>query len=244
MPQLSKTGKALLTVNQFGFYVTETETNWILEGFDKLCQEKPTGLFLDIGTAWGSTSKRVAERGARVIANDLALAHLLYCVDKLSNDEKQRVWLNLEPFPDLDIPAGSLDGILIHRILHFLNGEDIERGLANAFKWLKPGGKIFIVVMCPDHVALRDKYKPTFLAKKTQGDPWPGMWMDVATYLPEQAYALPKYLHVMDEEILYRALKTAGFAVEKSGYVAFTKIGVETNRDGRETVGIIGIKPH
>jgi SAM-dependent methyltransferase len=242
-PQLSRTGKALLSTNRFGFYIIGFETNWTLETFYEFCKEHNNGTILDIGVGCGGSSKNALSYGPYVIANDLSLLHLAYFIDSLSEEQKKHCWLNLERFPDINIKDNSLDGILIHRIIHFLSGDEIMRGFKNAYRWLNPGGKIFIVCMGPEHILLRHEFLPHFNQEKKKGNPWPGMWLDVRHFLPQQHYALPDQMHILDEEILAWALKDSGFIIEKSGYIALKKVGIEENRDGREAVGVIAVKP-
>lgn len=126
---------------------------------------------------------------------------------------------------------------MLHRVLHFFSGEDIDKILSNCYQWLKPNGKIYIVMMSNEHVAFRDKIKYDNSKK------WPGdNLVVVEKHLPEQAYALPKTLHVVSIETLRNNLKEQGFEIEKVDYVSLKQVGTEKNRDGKEAVGIIGIK--
>ena len=68
---------------------------------------------------------------------------------------------------------------------------------------------------------------------------WPGEHLEIAKALPAQAYALPKELYVMDAEVLTKALENHGYKVEKSDFISMKKFGTETNRDGREALGVI-----
>ena len=98
------------------------------------------------------------------------------------------------------------------------------------------------MVMSSEHVGYCQKILPAFEERKKNGDPWPGMYLDVPKYLPTQAYNLPSQLHIMDQEVLRNALERHGYEIERIGYVSMHGFGTETARDGKEAIGIIGIK--
>jgi ubiquinone/menaquinone biosynthesis C-methylase UbiE len=126
---------------------------------------------------------------------------------------------------------------MVHRTLPLFKGKDIESILKNSYRWLKAGGRLYIVAMSKDHIAFRDKIK--YKSSKR----WPGEDLVVVKkHLPDQAYALPKRLHVMSIDTLVKELEKLGFQVERVGEVSLKNVGTETNRDGKEAVGLIAIK--
>jgi len=234
-PCLSKTKKAFVTDNKFGFDVIDADSNWVIESF--LNAIKPGMLVLDAGSGYGALTRSALNRGATVISNDISKNQLLYNLRHINAEEKSRLYLNSKDIRQISLESDSLDLIVFHRILHFFNGHEIETILTRAFEWLKPGGKVYIVMLSKDHVGFRDKifYDP---AKK-----WPGEnIVIVKNHLPDQAYALPKKLHVVSPETLENRLKEVGFQIEKVDFVSLKKFGAEANRDGKEAVGIIGLK--
>lgn len=242
-PPLSKTGKTFLTLNKMGFDVLSVSLTWVAEEFLNFCKENPGEFVLDVGTGYSPLSRQALTKGVYVISNDLDIRHLLYSRKKVVNsDECDKLFLNKNPFPHLDIPKNSLTAVILHRVLHFMSGEEIDIGLDKVKQWLKPKGKIFIAVMSSEHIAYREKYLPIFEKRKKEGDIWPGMYLDVPVHLPAQAYALPDKLHVMDQDILKQALERHGFQIERIGYVSMQGYGVEKGRDGKETIGAIAIK--
>ena len=84
----------------------------------------------------------------------------------------------------------------------FLAGDDIDLGLENVRRWLKKGGKIYIIVMSSEHIAFRQQVLPEFEKRKKNGDPWPGMYLDGPKYLPEQASALHDKLKAFFNKLL------------------------------------------
>ncbi|MBY0462494.1 MAG: class I SAM-dependent methyltransferase [Alphaproteobacteria bacterium] len=244
-PMLSKTGKSFITFNKMGFDINSTNLSWVAEEFINFCQEYPGEYVLDVGAGYGFLSRKALSKGVFVISNDIEMQHLLYSRKKVKNpDEILSLFLNTTPFPYLDIPKNFLRAIILHRVLHFLPGKEVDLGLENAMTWLKKGGKVYIMVMSSEHIGYREKVLPEFERRKKKGDPWPGMYLDVEEHLPDQAYSLPKQLHIMDQEILRNALERHGFEIERMGYVSMQGFGTETARDGKEAIGAIAVKKH
>jgi hypothetical protein len=46
----------------------------------------------------------------------------------------------------------------------------------------------------------------------------------------------------VQKDPLRKIVKSHGFEIEKVDYVSLKKVGTEKNRDGKEAVGIIGVK--
>lgn len=242
-PVLSKTGKCFVTLNKMGFDINYTNLSWVAEEFINFCQAHPGEYVLDVGAGYGFLSRYALSKGVFVISNDLEMQHLLYSRKKVKDpDEILRLFLNTTPFPYLDIPENSLRAVILHRVLHFLPGAEIDLGLENAKSWLKEGGKIYIMVMSSEHIAYREQILPDFEKRKKNGDLWPGMYLDVQKHLSNQAYNLPEKLHIMDQDILKNALQRHGFEIERISYVSMQGFGMENARDGKEAIGAIAVK--
>lgn len=169
---------------------------------------------------YGSLSRSALNKGAVVISNDLSENQLFYNLKHITTAQKSRLYLNTQDIRELSLPENALDLIIFHRVLPFLKGNEIDLILKNAFKWIKPNGKIYIVMMSKNHVAFRDKinYNPS---KK-----WPGQDLVVVKeHLPDQAYALPQTLHVVSHATLEQAVKRAGFHIVKIDYVSMKRWG-------------------
>jgi ubiquinone/menaquinone biosynthesis C-methylase UbiE len=234
-PSLSHTKKSFVTENKFGFDVFKSESNWVVEDYIKDITSGMT--VMDVGSGYGALTRLALGKGAVVISNEVSRNQLLYNLKHTTPEERTRLFLNHQDIRKVSLQDNMLDAIAFHRVLHFFKGDEIEAVLVKAHQWLKPNGKIYIVMMSKDHVAFRDKihYDKT---KK-----WPGeALLVVKNHLPEQAYALPETLHVMDIETLENAVKAAGFQILKADYVSMKKVGSEVNRDGKEAIGLIAIK--
>lgn len=247
LPKLSKTKKSMLTVNKYGFDIIHTsaysELNWVVQEYLKSLNPlaKPV---LEIGAGYGALAYLALMKGVNVIYNDMALEHLLlgrkFIKEKVN---LKKLYLNNDRFPHrMNLPSHSISAILMHRVLHFLKPEEVELGIQKAAQWLVPQGCIYIVVMSPTHVAFRDKFLPIYNKKWLEGHAWPGYPLPVKEALPDQAYHLPSWLHVMDARPLKQILAKNHFRIIKEGFVSLNKFGTESNRDGKEAIGLIACK--
>jgi len=246
---LSRTGKSFLTVNKTGFDVlnSESQKNWVLSDYKKFISKDTSKTILDIGSGYGRISHIALDKNKTVIANDIAIEHLLYTrkIARAKELNLNNLYLNNSHFPnDIAIKNDTLDAVVLYRIIHFLSSKEIELGLENIHKWLRKGGQVFIVVLAPQHKEYSNWFLPTYNSRWASGNKWPGEGLDSAKALPLQKYNLPKYLHVMDERPLKHALEKQKFTVVKTGFVDMRRFGSNQRpkRDGRESFGIIAMK--
>lgn len=241
----SHSGKAFKTMNKMGFDVLLDEfvkTNWVLDNFFKTsCKEGK--IVLDIGGGYGNISKSAASLGARVVYNDSDHKHLIFGVSRFDDRSKSNTILNDQPLPDeLRFSDQTFDAIIAHRVLHFFSPEEMELSISKFKKWLKPGGRLYIVVLSPYHVKYRDKFAKQYEDRVRSGVDWPGYPIPSKDAMPDQAYNLPENLHIMDDTPLRRVLEKNGFILEQSDFVSLKHVGIEKNRDGRESYGVIARK--
>lgn len=247
---ISKTGKSYLTVNKTGFDVLETENqdNWVLHAYSKFVTTNIPQTILDVGSGYGALSRMALTHNKVVIANDIATEHLIYTrkIAKSQNLNLRNLYLNNSHFPNtIEIENGTLDAVILYRVIHFLSPQEIDLGLSKIYKWLKNGGQVFIVVLSPHHKGYSDWFLPIYNEKWDAGNKWPGEGLEVSKALPEQEYNLPEYLHVMDDRPLKYALEKHGFTILKSGFVDMSRFNSADNgkkRDGKESFGIIAVK--
>lgn len=247
-PSVSVTGKSLLTVNKMGFDVldhSKSKNNWLLDEFYNYTSKKK-GVTLDIGCGYGNLVISALAAGNVVIANDIAAEHLIEVRRKAMSRKLSldNLYLNSKSFPyQLNLPDASLDVVMIHRVLHFLSPVEIDEGIKKAYRWLKKNGRLFIVVMAPQNKSFADWFLPIYNRKWDQGDKWPGVDLSIERALPDQAYNLPKTLHVMDERPLRHVLEKHGFRVAKIDFIDMRHFGkANEHRDGREAMGVIAVK--
>jgi SAM-dependent methyltransferase len=201
------------------------------------------GLALDIGSAYGASVISALENGATVIANDLDERHLQILVQNTPCQLKQNLTILQGKFPgEVNIQAGSLDGVLSSGVLHYLTGEELELAFQKIFNILKAGGKFFFFTPTPYIGIFRD-YLPIYLERKAQGYPWPGLIKNSWVYAPHRKQHLPKEINLLDEEIIFRLLTKCGFKIEKLEYVNMEEYPVDFQSDGKEYIGVIAQKP-
>lgn len=247
-PKLSSSGKSYLTVNRMGFDVLNTSesiNSWVVTEFLEFIKgtKKP---ILDIGAGYGNISLAALADGTKVVANDIAPEHLLN-IRKFAQNRHlpiEQLYLNINSFPtEMNFSDNSFDAIMLHRVIHFMSPKQIIDGFTKINNWLAPGGKVFIVVMSPQHKQFANWFLPIYEKKWQQGDEWPGVNLLVKKALPEQLYNLPEVLHVMDDRPLRLALGKLGFDIEKSDFISMKHFATKLDeRDGKEAMGIIAIK--
>ena len=198
---------------------------------------------LDIGVAYGVTVLDSLEKGAHVIANEIHKPHLDSLVQNIPDELKSHVTFNLARFPqETEFEENSLGAVLSSRVFNFLTGDEIDMGAAKVFKWLKPGGKFYIIA----ETVYKELFKeliPLMHERVTQNQEWPGELSNVRCHMSKRQEHLPDEIHFLDEAVLKRSLLKAGFSIEKCSLFSKSNIPPDAHFDGKETVGIIGVKP-
>lgn len=198
---------------------------------------------LEIGAAYGIAARAVLKKGAILVANDISAEHLDVLYQSIPHDHRDRLQLSIGSFPDdLNFPRNSFGAILASRVLHFLDGPALERGVKKLFSWLKPGGKFFMTVISPD-CNFFESFRETYEKRKQQQDPWPGYIEDITHYIPVLwSCFFPFQLHTLDEDILKKLFLRHGFQIEKASSFTFP-INKKMGSSGRDFVGLIALKP-
>ena len=238
----SKTGKALVTHNRLGFDTVNASGNWVTDAFIEQC--KVSKKVLDVGAGYGAMTRKALElnKSLEVISNDLSYTQLVYSQQQTPEQNRDRLILNSQKFPQLTVKNGSLDAVIMHRMLHFLSGKEIESSFKALKKWLKPKGRVYVVTISPHHILYRETFTPGYLKREKEGVKWPGEFLDVKIHLSSQAYGNKQDLHPLGPNELERALKENGFRIIKSGFISMKKFGQNEGRDGKEAVGVIAEK--
>ncbi len=229
------------TLNQMGYMFKDlTEYDHDFISFS----EKSHGPVLELGAAFGYTTLKVADKGIPITANDLDPNHLR----ELRNNAtiEQSPYLTLKPgrFPsNLDFPSHTFTAILSSNMFHYLTGDEIEEGILNMYSWLKPGGKAFVITASP-YAFLWQEFIPLFEERHRQGMKWPGYTADLSIFKNNKRFPqIPKFIHFLNIDILSRAFSKLGFIIEKSGYCPRSSWPIDFQLDGRESVGLIAVKP-
>lgn len=238
--------------DEFGFIKTLNNQGFMTNYLDKFSEEftkfapKAPGPSLDIGAAYGVAVIEALKNGASVIANDSDSRHLDIlqetATEVIGHSAQSRLQLAPGIFPnELAFRDGELGAVLACRVFHFFDGPTIEQGVALIYRWLAKGGKFFLVSETP-YVGGVKNFIPTYEDRIRQGARWPGFIEDFQSLDPIRGKDLPKQMHLLDESVLRRTFEAAGFEVIKASKFARPNFPPNLKLDGRESVGIIGIK--
>lgn len=194
---------------------------------------------LDIGCAYGIATQAALQNGARVLACDMDEGHIEILMQETADEMRDRLRTAVGVLPAVDFPDNSFDAILCSRVLHFLLSDEIRESLAKMYRWLNPGGRVFLVADSP-YSGFWFSAAPEYERRKANGEEWPAFLEDVAPLLPDKRLpdGMLPYLNPLDPDILSRECQRAGFVVEKS-----TLFGRDGSAEGRDHAGLIARKP-
>lgn len=233
------------TLNNMGYMVTNPDI-LIKRFIEYMGQTK--GRFLDVGAAFGESSIQALKAGASYgIANDIDEKQLKILENRIDPELKSKIAFMPGNFPDkVTWPKDSdqLDGILMARVLHFFDGPQIERALKISFEKLKEGGKVFILVSAP-YVWQLETLRKAMEEGKKKGEKWPGYTKDVWSFSPFMADLIQKEFHMLDFDILSKAVRDAGFIMEYFEEIPLLEKSLQkvNSLNGIEALAFIGRKP-
>ena len=231
-----------------GLIPTLNKTGWMTEDLDAYSQDfaKYAGKIgadgsesLDIGCAYGIATLSALGKGARVCACDIEPRHIEILDQRVPAESRPRYRSTTGALPDVDFPADSFGAILASRVLHFLDGVQIEQTIAKMHDWLQPGGRVFLVTDTP-YTGPWYIHADTYEQKKAAGDPWPGFCDDYASLLPPgtDPAGHPDFINPLDPDILERVCGATGFNVIRSAFLSAST----PRAKGNEHAGVIAEK--
>ncbi len=239
-------GKDLLPESSIpGLIPTLNNTGWMTESLDEISTEftdfagSSDCESLDMGCAYGVATLVALEKGARMVACDIEPRHLDILSRRIPDEKRDRYRTKIGGLPDIDFDCASFGAVLASRVLHFLNGADVEQTVAKMYDWLQPGGRLFLVADSPYTGPWKD-VAGDYERRKAAGDPWPGFIEDFAQFLPDSvnSEAHPSFINPMDPDILRRVCVGAGFKVIEARFLAG---GTRWSTD-RDHAGVIAEK--
>lgn len=230
-------GTHIPTLNSMG-YMTKILDPYC-EEFISYCRNVKNPI-ADLGVAFGHTTKEILKQGATVYANDIENKHLNYLITQLTEEEKSRLKLFPGKIPDVfNFEENFFSGVLAARCFHFLKGEEIEDITLRIYKSLIKGGKLCVVAETP-YTKHTTSFIPLYEERKIQGSSWPGFIDDFKKFTTRKNTT--DWINLLDPDVLERTLKLCGFKIEKVGFIERPYFPEEVRLDGKESVGIIGIK--
>jgi SAM-dependent methyltransferase len=229
------------TQNQMGYMTTQIDE----VGYAFLLFAQKTDLpVLDIGAAYGHVALEAATRGISIIVNDLDQRHLDQIIERTNDYQRFHITTLLGRFPEeLSFKPNSLGAILICRVLHFFPPEAWIKAIRIIFKWLAPGGKLFMTNESPYFGTMR-KFIPVYLERKRKGYPWPGLMMGMEHFDESRKKDVDSVINLLSVTETVTVLEEAGFHIEDIQYL--NRKGIypsDALYDGRETVGVVAMKP-
>ena len=214
---------------------------------------------IDIGCAYGNIVMDALKVGAKnVTACGVEQTHLdVVCKQVAGTEFETKLTTVCGEFPDgLNFSAEAFDGIHTSHLLNLFTGEELERGLANCYAWLKPDGRLFIVVYSIYSFAFdNEKFKVEYQRRKQSGMKWPGYLENFESYC-RAGYAVPRSetepdkkmlpdnLHVLELNLLVDEMRRQGFTIDYADYIDGKANGAGPSvwLDGREYIAIIATK--
>jgi SAM-dependent methyltransferase len=200
---------------------------------------------LEVGCAYGVSTLPALEAGAHITASDLDPRHL----DILRGKVPRHLLGNLElvagALPHIDFPPAKYGAILCSRVLHFLEGDDIDLSVRKMASWLAPGGRLYLVADTPYGIWRRKI--PEFETGKASGARWPGMMVGLHNYLPSSGAPVkpiekPPFMNTLDPELLARTCREAGLTVTDAAFISRDDFKGLGRMDGRENAGVIAVR--
>lgn len=231
------------------FIPTLNNTGVMSTYLDEYCQEfidfaaQQTAPVLEVGAAYGVVSIAALEAGASVIANDIDAQHLEFLRQHTPEECRSRLRTMQASFPDeLELEPNSLSGAILGRLLNWLSGPEIQRGLDKLYSWLQPGGKITILAI-PPFIGIYEKLLPDYEARVAAGDEWPGYFTNMKKYIaPDIVEYVPATQHLFDTTVIARELLRAGFHIDVNEYYHRIEIAEQEKLDRREGLVAIATK--
>ena len=170
--------------------------------------------------------------------------HLEILKSRAPANALERLTLIPGELPDIDLPENHFGTVLCSRVLHFLPGDDIDASIRNMYRWLKPGGRVFIVADTP--WGIWRKFIPTWDENTARQERWPGAMHKPVNYLPYEPSSDdvgPPFMNLLDPDLLTRSCEEAGFIVDRASFIDRSDFGDQGRMDGRENCGVAAHKP-
>ena len=211
---------ASITKNRFGSAYQATSPCFLkaIGLVKQKAESKPR--VLDLGCAFGFTSKILLEHKFHVIANDLSSEHLDTLWSESLDQHPNHLEIRAGDFLEMDFDAGSLDAIFALRVLHFMRGEQVRRAFQLFHKWLKPTGVLLVTCSTPFRSTFDQRFWQKFGRELRSGQAeWPG-FINVKEFSACDLYTrhVQEQMNYFVPELLVREARVAGLDTFECGF--------------------------
>lgn len=230
----------ITTLNKMG-YATRS-LDFIQENFICYAQNNASGLFFDIGCAFGNTIIPLVKNNINVIGVDLCQGHIDAIHEKLSQKEKILFQGVVGHFPhEINFPAEKFDAVNMSMVLHFFPEQDVVPLFQKIAHILKPGGFFFMTTSTPYQGVLSD-FLPLYEKRRREEKMFPGVIENLGMYIGARSKDLPDYTIVYTTPDLVALCKKSQLTVVETGYFPRVNMPQDITKDGREYAFLIAKK--
>jgi SAM-dependent methyltransferase len=170
---------------------------------------------LDVGCGTGVATLAALIRGAHVVAVDPMKAAVEKLLSGVPNCHYANLSVRVAAMPGLHLADASLGAIHASRLFHLLSPAALRTSLLQFFRWLQPGGRVFISALTPAG-GCWESLQPEYARRSAAGQTWPGYFRELRQAGGPSGSEERATLHLLDETVLRRELTAAAFEVEES----------------------------
>ena len=200
---------------------------------------------LDMGCAYGVATLPALAAGAAVTACDMEAGHIDILQSRVPADQRPRLTPCVGELPQIDFLRETFGAVHCSRTVHFLKPDEVRLSFEKMVKWLKPGGRLFLVSDTP-YAGYWSATVPDYLERKDSGDDWPGFIADTRPLLrPDSRKAQsdgPFHLNPMDPDILVREAERVGLTVTEARYLPSVSKAERDRSLSQNQAGLIAVK--
>ena len=117
-----------------------------------LCALRPTDRILDLGCGWGTISFALGPRVREVVGLDFAERAVAGCNARVDEFGLDNVFFRVGDARASGLASGSFDVVVAADLFEHLYPDDSEAVAAEAFRLLRPGGRIAVWTPCRSHI--------------------------------------------------------------------------------------------
>jgi SAM-dependent methyltransferase len=211
---------------------------------------------LEIGGAYGKVMLEMLTQypGTEYHINDLDERHLFIAAHNLDTAKsttsthqaaaKVKYIASNVVAPDFATQE-QYDAILVARVMHFFNPEQMDIAINNIKKSLKPHGRVYVIAISP-YVKRYQAFIPEYEKRLANKEQYPGFvhslaeWLNVeATSKTQQASISKEPFMFLDDKVLSKAFTKAGLKVIECKLVGLSYKSESWSLDGRENVILV-----